>query len=66
MIFLIIILHNLQYYAHKMFKIASDRGHKDATMISAEQTLHGLHNQTGNCSSALKLVPSHSSYLDPD
>ncbi|KAL5258921.1 hypothetical protein ACHWQZ_G009404 [Mnemiopsis leidyi] len=44
------------YYAHKMFKIASDRGHKDATMISAEQTLHGLHNQTGNCSSALKYI----------
>ena len=43
-----------QYYAHKMFKLASDRGHKDATMISAEQTLHGIHNQTGDCPSALR------------
>lgn len=44
------------YYAHKMFKLASDRGHKDATLIAAEQTLHGLHNQTGDCPSALKYI----------
>ena len=57
-----LIFPDFQYYAHKMFKIASERGHKDATMISAEQTLHGLHNQTGNCSSALKLELFH--YFD--
>ncbi|XP_063680734.1 protein sel-1 homolog 3-like [Bolinopsis microptera] len=44
------------YYAHKMFKLASDGGHKDATMISAEQSLHGIHNQTGDCPSALKYI----------
>jgi len=44
------------YYAHKMFKLASDRGHKDATLFAAEQTLHGMHNQTGDCPSALKYI----------
>lgn len=44
------------YYAHKMFKLASDRGHKDATMIAAEQSLHGMHNQSGDCVSALKYI----------
>jgi len=44
------------FYAHKMFKLASDRGHKDATMIAAEQCLHGMHNQSGDCPSALKYI----------
>lgn len=39
-----------------MFKIASERGHKDATLISAEQSLHGIHNKTGNCKEALKYI----------
>eukprot|EP00116_Pleurobrachia_bachei_P006418 sb/3466680/ len=31
------------YYSHRMFKKAAESGHKEATMIAAEQTLHGVH-----------------------
>lgn len=43
-------------YAHKMFKIAAERGHKDATMVAAEQSLIGLLNITGDCNAALKYI----------
>jgi len=43
-------------YGFKMFKLAADRGHKDAALISAEHCLHGFKNITGNCQTALRYI----------
>ena len=37
-----------------MFKKAAEKGHKDAALVAAEQTLQGLVNRTGDCDAALK------------